>query len=92
MHKDHGRGHHHDDEQVSEETATLRKLLIMLDHWIDHDHAHAEGFQEWAEKAGAAGEEEVAREIHLAIEGSDAVRGHFKRAKAILAAKLVLRK
>jgi hypothetical protein len=51
-----------------------------------------ESYREWAGKASAAGEEEIAREIHLAINDSASVQSHLKRAKAILAAKLVLRK
>ena len=44
------------------------------------------------QKASQAGEEEIAKEIHLAIADSEAVKNHLKRAKAILAAKLVLKK
>jgi hypothetical protein len=64
----------------------------MLDHWVEHDDSHVESYREWAGKASAAGEEEIAREIHLAIDDSASVKSHLKRAKAILAAKLVLRK
>jgi hypothetical protein len=64
----------------------------MLEHWIDHGDSHVESYREWAQHASGAGEEEIAREIHLAIDGSHAVKEHLKRAKAILAAKLVLKK
>jgi len=64
----------------------------MLEHWIEHGDSHVENYKEWAAKARDAGEEELAREIHLAIDDSDAVKKHLQRAKAILAAKLVLRK
>ena len=94
MHDNH-KGHHthshgHDHDQAGNET--LAKLQIMLEHWIEHGDSHAENYREWAEKASAAGEEEIAKEIHLAINDNEAVKSHLKRAKAILAAKLVLRK
>ena len=93
MHKGHSHNHSHDHEQHHQETTEdLRKLLLMLEHWIEHDDSHVASYREWAEKASAAGEEEIAREIHLAIDDSASVQGHLKRAKAILAAKLVLRK
>ena len=93
MHKGHhGHHHHHDDENPHGGDEDLRKLLAMLEHWIDHGDSHIESYREWAEKASAAGEEEIAREIHLAIGDSESVKGHLKRAKAILAAKLVLKK
>lgn len=93
MHKGHSHGHSHDHEPHHQEaTEDLRKLLMMLEHWIEHDDSHVASYREWADKASAAGEEEIAREIHLAIDDSASVQGHLKRAKAILAAKLVLRK
>jgi cobalt/nickel transport system ATP-binding protein len=92
MHKGHSHNHGHDHDHPAEETETLRKLLVMLDHWVEHSDSHVENYREWATKASEAGEEEIAKEIHLAIHDSDAVKSHLKRAKAILAAKLVLKK
>jgi cobalt/nickel transport system ATP-binding protein len=84
----HGHGHDHPHE----EPGMLNKLHAMLDHWIEHSDSHAESYREWAKKASDAGEEEIAREIHLAVDDNDAVKSHLARARAILAAKLVLRK
>ena len=92
MHKGHHGHDHHDDEHHHAGDETLRKLLAMLEHWIDHGDSHVESYREWAQQAAGAGEEEIAREIHLAIDGSQAVKEHLKRARAILAAKLVLKK
>lgn len=92
MHDHHKHPHHHPPHEQSASTEDLTKLLVMLDHWVEHDESHAESYREWAEKATSAGEEEIAREIHLAISDGEAVRNHLKRAKAVLAAKLVLRK
>ena len=91
-HKGHHGHHHHEHEHPSEGTETLRKLLAMLEHWVDHSDSHVVSYREWAQKAGGEGEEEIAREISLAIADSDTARDHLKRAKAILAAKLVLKK
>jgi cobalt/nickel transport system ATP-binding protein len=90
MHKGHSHTHSHEPDLPA--TETLRKLQAMLEHWIEHGDSHAENYREWAEKASAAGEEEIAKEIHLAIDDGEAVKNHLKRAKAILAAKLVLKK
>lgn len=90
MHKGHTHDHGHEHHPGA--TEDLRKLLAMLDHWIEHGDSHADSYREWAEKAVAAGEEEVSREIHLALADNDAVKNHLKRARAILAAKLVLKK
>ena len=94
MHKGHSHAHGQgqDHAHSHEDAEGFRKLLAMLEHWIDHGDSHTESYREWAAKASEAGEEEIAREIHLAIDDSEAVKNHLKRAKAILAAKLVLRK
>ena len=92
MHEHHGHHHGHDHEHSAPGTEELRKLLVLLEHWLEHDESHVESYREWAGKASAAGEEEIAREIHLAIDDSASVQSHLKRAKAILAAKMVLRK
>jgi len=88
-HNHHGHSHRHEQSEASE---SLRKLQVILDHWIEHSDSHEENYREWAAKARDAGEEEIAREIHHAIDGSDEVKKHLQRAKAILAAKLVLNK
>jgi hypothetical protein len=42
------------------------KLRVLLPHWIEHNAEHATDFRSWAEKARAAGQEEVAQEIDTA--------------------------
>jgi cobalt/nickel transport system ATP-binding protein len=90
MHDSHK--HHSHDHGSDEAMDDLRKLLIMIEHWIEHGDSHLEDYRAWAEKADRAGEEEISKEIHLAINDATAAKGHLKRAKAILAAKMVLRK
>ena len=93
MHDNHNHhGHSPHRHEQSEAPDSLRKLQVMLEHWIDHSDSHGENYREWAAKARDAGEEEIAREIHLAIDASDEAKKHLQRAKAILAAKLVLNK
>lgn len=92
IHKRHERAHAHEDDSGGDREDLLKRLHLVLGHWIEHEDSHAESYREWAGKASSGGEEEIAREIHLAIEAAEAVKGHLKRAKAISAAKLVLRK
>ncbi len=39
--------------------AELKKLKALLAHWIEHSEEHGAEFEEWAEKAKAAGYAEV---------------------------------
>lgn len=90
MHDNHKR-HTHDHKQEAA-PEDLRKLQMMIEHWIEHGDSHVDNYREWAAKASQAGEEEIAKEIHLAVDDSEAAKNHLKRAKAILAAKLVLKR
>jgi hypothetical protein len=42
------------------------KLQLLLPHWIEHNAEHAAEFRAWADKARAAGQQEVAEEIDTA--------------------------
>lgn len=46
----------------------LEALKVLLAHWIKHNQAHAEGFEEWIEKCEHYGLLEVAGEIDKAVE------------------------
>jgi cobalt/nickel transport system ATP-binding protein len=90
MHDNHKHHSHLQNHEQGHQDEVLKKLQIMLEHWIEHSDSHAESYLEWADKASAAGEEAVAKEIYLALSDNDSLKGHLKRAKAILAAKSVL--
>jgi hypothetical protein len=47
-------------------TTDQDKLRVLLPHWIEHNDEHAAEFRAWAERARAAGQEEVADEIDTA--------------------------
>ncbi|HUJ16903.1 MAG TPA: ATP-binding cassette domain-containing protein [Nitrospirota bacterium] len=87
--------HHGEDRDSFQtgapETGDLKKLLIMLEHWIDHGDNHVESYREWADRAIRAGEGEIAREIHLAIAEEDSAKNHFKRARDVIAEKIGLK-
>ncbi len=48
------------------EKTDLDKLRILLPHWIEHNHAHAHEFADWAEKARAMDNVDVAADIERA--------------------------
>ena len=53
---------------VSDERAKLRTLL---NYWVEHNREHSEEFKEWADKAKAMGEVEVAGEMLQAVQEMD---------------------
>jgi len=92
MHDNHKHHSHSHELGHDHSTENLLKLQVMLEHWIEHGDSHVDNYRDWAGKASAAGEDEIAKEIHLAIVDSESAKNHLKRAKAILAAKLILKK
>ena len=56
----------------SEERAKLRTLL---NYWVEHNREHSQEFREWADKAKAFGELEVAYEMLQAVQEMDKASG-----------------
>ena len=52
-------------------------LKALLKYWIAHNQAHSLEFKEWAEKAKAMGEVEVAGEIQQAVVQMDKATALF---------------
>ena len=51
------------------------KLKTLLNYWIEHNREHSQEFQEWAEKARALDEIEVAEEMLQAAQAMDKASG-----------------
>ncbi|MBN1644209.1 MAG: hypothetical protein JW856_05275 [Dehalococcoidales bacterium] len=63
------------------------KLRTLLVYWIEHNREHCSEFAEWAEKAKAMGEEELARDIRQAAEQMDKAGVLFSRSLKKLGGK-----
>ena len=57
---------------ASDERAKLRTLL---NYWVEHNREHSQEFKEWADKAKALGEVEVAGEMLQAAQEMDRASG-----------------
>ena len=42
------------------DTETMKKVM---EHWIKHNHSHAEDFNKWANRAKSSGYEDIADKI-----------------------------
>jgi len=60
------------------------KLKILLDHWVEHNTAHREEFERWAQRAQGAGLEEVSREVEAAARELGEANGHLLKAMSHL--------
>ena len=47
------------------------KLRVLLNYWVEHNREHSQEFREWADKAKAFGEGEIADEMLLAAQEMD---------------------
>ena len=59
--------HEHTEEELHDEEKTLRTLKMLLEHWVEHNSSHMDGYRDWAEKANENGKNEVAEHILEAI-------------------------
>jgi hypothetical protein len=60
---------------------TAAKLLHLLDHWIEHNEAHAQTYREWAEKATAEGLSAAAEHIEEAVRAVGQANEALRRAE-----------
>lgn len=66
------------------EVPEMEKLKILIKHWIDHNHEHAETYNEWAERAKAAGNTDLAGMLREIAEETKKIDGLFEKAKGII--------
>lgn len=64
---DHGHSHTHEEHTHEYSSDDLRKLSILLDHWVGHNEDHGSEFEQWANKAKGMGKAEVAEAIMEAV-------------------------
>lgn len=60
------------------------RLAHLVPHWIEHNDAHAEQFEEWAKKAREAGLGAAANEIEAAMRAMKQANEHLGDARAKL--------
>ncbi|MBO4360496.1 MAG: zinc transporter [Eubacteriaceae bacterium] len=87
---DHDHDHDHDHGQVrdlselSESEKAMKTLELLLDHWVEHNISHMEGFEEWAQKAIANDKADVADAIFGAIHFMEHANEELAKAKELL--------
>lgn len=59
--------HSHDETELHLPDKEMKTLYALLDHWVEHNISHQEGFTEWAEKAARFGKAETAESIKKAV-------------------------
>jgi 2,4-dienoyl-CoA reductase-like NADH-dependent reductase (Old Yellow Enzyme family) len=62
----------------------LEKLRVLLPHWVEHNAEHASEFRTWAERAKAAGEDQLAAQIVSAAEKMEAANYDLEQAIAYM--------
>ena len=61
-----------------------KKLLVVIEHWIEHNESHKGEYKRWAQTAAELGLDSVKTEIEEAVEKVSQSNQHLERAlKAI---------
>nr|ADO12087.1 hypothetical protein Ccar_3240 [Clostridium carboxidivorans P7] len=63
---------------LSKEEKTLK---ILLDHWVDHNKSHEDGFKDWIEKSKSMGKVKTAEFIQKAVEAMENANEMLIKAK-----------
>ena len=82
-HPDHNHDHHHDHHHDHADGAVLdfgTKLTRRLEHWRHHNEDHLQGYQQWAEAAGANGCDDVAAHLQAVLTLSRQITEHLEKA------------
>jgi cobalt/nickel transport system ATP-binding protein len=75
----HTHEHPEEGEEEKPESDTVKKIKILLSHWAEHNIEHAKTYLEWADKAEAAGEKELAQLLREIAKESEKMNGLFKK-------------
>lgn len=76
-----GHEHIHDEKELHLPDREMKTLYALLDHWVEHNISHQDGFKEWAQKAELFGKNETAEAIKKAVEYMEAANNMLKMAK-----------
>ena len=57
-----------------------KKLLVVIEHWIEHNEAHMGEYKKWAHTAGELGLDLVKAEIEEAMEKITQSNKHLEKA------------
>ena len=84
LHSDHPHGddhHGHDQhETVGKEIGFKEKLLILFQHWIEHNDSHKDNYISWAKKAEDENLSETAALLMDAASASDIITEKLEKA------------
>ena len=58
----------------------IKKLSIVIEHWIEHNQSHTVEYQKWAQKAGELGLVKVKTEIEEAVKILSQSNHHLEKA------------
>lgn len=79
------------DSQLEEKAATVKetadsademeKLKILIDHWMEHNHEHADTYLQWAQKAESLGNADIAGMLKIIASETKKIDALFEKTK-----------
>jgi hypothetical protein len=61
-----------------------KRLIVVIEHWIEHNQSHMGEYKRWAERAGILGLVPVKSEIDEAIKKLSLINHHLEKALGAL--------
>jgi len=67
--------------ETAEGMPEIEKLRILIEHWVEHNHEHAETYLQWAAKAGTGGEAALAEMLKEIAAETKKIDALFEKAR-----------
>jgi hypothetical protein len=80
----HDHDHHNDNHETHATIPFDKKMVKLLEHWINHNADHAETYREWAKKAKDNDMEKVPVFLNEAAERTLEINMIFKKALSLV--------
>ncbi len=72
---------------MSGEKTEIEKLKILLEHWAEHNHEHADTYMQWAEKVKASGDADLYDMLKEIAAETKKMNALFEKAKKAVESK-----
>ncbi|RPJ15941.1 MAG: hypothetical protein EHM30_07670 [Desulfobacteraceae bacterium] len=77
--------HHHDEHHETVAAIPFdKKMIKLLEHWIQHNADHAETYRKWAKEAKGNNMENISVHLDEAAEKTLEINARFKEALALI--------
>ncbi len=69
---------------AAETLLEMKKLRVLIEHWMEHNKEHADTYSQWAEKAQSQGNAALANVLREIASETQKIEGFFEKARRVM--------